>query len=92
MEWQANYFASCLLLPVHHFKGSFFALLRELNVKNRSFGPLFLDEQACNQRTFYRITDALKLHYDAPRSAVALRLKSLGLLNDESGLTRRLST
>jgi Zn-dependent peptidase ImmA (M78 family) len=82
MEWQANHFASCLLLPKESFVSDFFALVREYDLKDHGYGVLFVDEQPCNQHAFYVITDSLRLKYDVSRSAVEIRLKKFGLLKD----------
>ncbi|WP_437727720.1 ImmA/IrrE family metallo-endopeptidase [Sorangium sp. So ce861] len=82
MEWQANHFASCLLLPQKNFVADFFKLAKEHDLEDRGYGMLFVDEQSCNQINFYRITDSLRLKYDVSRSAVEIRLKYFGLLND----------
>lgn len=83
MEWQANYFASCLLLPRKRFVAKFLEQLKKRNVENRGHGVLFVDRQKCNVRNFLAITDALRLEFDVSRTAVEIRLRKLGLLNDE---------
>ena len=82
MEWQANYFASCLLLPAKPFIRDFNSKLIELGLRNRGFGFLYLDHQLCNIQNFYNITNALKLQYRVSRSVIKFRLKKLGLLNE----------
>ncbi len=37
MEWQANHFSSCLLMPKAAFKSSFFFVLQRLNLQNRAY-------------------------------------------------------
>lgn len=87
MEWQANYFASCLLLPTTPFAADFFNVTESLGLRNRGFGALYLDEQQCNLESFYRVTHTLKTQYKVSREVVKLRLKKLGLLN-EIGISR----
>jgi hypothetical protein len=82
MEWQANQFASRLLLPRTPFVLDVLKLVEERNLRDRGHGILFVDEQRCNQDSFYRVTDGLRLKYDVSRSAVEYRLKELGVLND----------
>lgn len=82
MEWQANQFASCLLLPRKHFIRDCYSAAEECDLKNRGHGFLFVDHQMCNAHNFYFMTNLLRLKYDVSRRAVALRLKRLGLLND----------
>jgi Zn-dependent peptidase ImmA (M78 family) len=82
MEWQANYFASCLLLPKEQFEKEFFrqALLHELS--DRGYGLLFLDDQRCNIDTFYKVTAPMMQKFLVSRSVVKLRLLKLGFLNE----------
>jgi Zn-dependent peptidase ImmA (M78 family) len=82
MEWQANCFASCLLLPRRPFINDFLRLIQQLGIKDRGFGLLYLDEQECNKEAYYHLTDILKSKYKVSRSVVRIRLKKLGLLND----------
>jgi Zn-dependent peptidase ImmA (M78 family) len=81
MEWQANYFASSLLLPREHFVHDFFEIVDDLNLVNR-FGPLFVDHQRCNQDNFIIVTNKLMQKYDVSRTVVEIRLKNCGLMND----------
>lgn len=87
MEWQANYFAACLLLPTRQLATDFLAITESIGLKNRGFGALYLDHQSCNIQNFYRVTDVLKTKYQVSREVVRIRLKQLGLLTEKSGLT-----
>ena len=80
MEWQANYFASCLLLPRHSFLTDFADIIAGLELKNRGFGVLYVDNQKCNLDNFYSVSNFLKNKYAVSRSVVKHRLKKLGLL------------
>lgn len=82
MEWQANYFASCLMLPRRPFINDFLRLTQQLDIRDHGFGLLYLDEQKCNKDDYYRLTDVLRSKYKVSRSVVTIRLKKLGLLND----------
>jgi Zn-dependent peptidase ImmA (M78 family) len=82
MEWQANYFASCLLLPTSQFVADFFSVAESLGLRDRGFGALYVDDQPCNLNNFYKVTYILKMKYQVSRAVVKLRLKKLGLLNE----------
>ncbi len=82
MEWQANQFASSLLLPKTEFIKSFIFLLDKYEVKNRGFGVIYLDEQQCNKNIFYKISTSLMLRFNVSRTVVKIRLKKLGLINE----------
>jgi Zn-dependent peptidase ImmA (M78 family) len=82
MEWQANYFASSLLLPERQFIADFLSLTESLGLKDRGFGLLYLDEQACNVQSFFYVTGILKDTYKVSREVVKLRLKRMGFLTE----------
>lgn len=82
MEWQANHFASCLLLPRSVLVPDFLALAESYDLEDRGHGMLFVDEQRCNQDNYYAVTGSLMSKYNVSRTAVKLRLERLGLLND----------
>ena len=82
LEWQANFFASCLLLPRDSFVASSLEKAHEMDLINRGHGLIFLDQQPVNIHNYQLFTSALMTDYEVSRTAVSIRLKSLGLLND----------
>lgn len=90
MEWQANYFASCLLLPREPLLAYFHTLAKQLDLRNRGFGYIYLDDQPCNRHDYNRVTARLMLEYWVTKSAVKTRLQALGLLTDARNKERRL--
>jgi Zn-dependent peptidase ImmA (M78 family) len=90
MEWQANYFASCLLLPKNTFTPDFLTLTQARGLSNRGFGILFVEDQRCNQENYYAVTNSLKFKYKVSRSVVKVRLERLGLLNDKRTSLKRI--
>ena len=92
MEWQANSFASCLLLPRERFLRLFIHATNQLQLRDRGFGPLFVDDQRINLHNFYSVTNRLKSEFDVSRTVVMIRLEQLRLLNDSRHSPRRLQT
>lgn len=92
MEYQANIFASCLLMPRNHFVEDFKRITEWLNIPDRGFGKLFLDSQLCNYQNYERVTHELMKRYGVSRLAVAIRLDSLGLLRDVRSPKRKVQT
>lgn len=88
MEWQANYFASCLLLPTEQLLESFRSELIKRAVVDRGYGPLYLDDQPCNVDAFYAVTTPIMNKFNVSRSAIKIRLKHLGLLTENQALKR----
>lgn len=82
MEWQANYFASCLLLPREEFEKEFFRQAQIHGLSDRGHGLLYLDEQKCNIDTFYKVSAPLVNKFQVSRTVVKLRLMKLGFLNE----------
>ena len=80
LEWQANCYASCILMPRAAFTAAFRMCLVESGIKDRGFGQLYLDQQPCNVRAFYTVASELGLQFRVSKTAVRLRLAQLGLL------------
>lgn len=84
LEYQANVFASCLLMPRQAFVGDVQRIATMLDIRDRGFGLIYLDHQDCNRQDFYRLTGALMERYAVSRAAAAIRLETLGLLRHPS--------
>ncbi|MBX5604925.1 ImmA/IrrE family metallo-endopeptidase [Pseudomonas aeruginosa] len=82
LEWQANHFSSCLLLPEDSFLESFYAISDRIGLSDKGYGALYLDDQACNYESYSKVSGYLKGRFGVSRSAVRYRLIELGLLND----------
>jgi Zn-dependent peptidase ImmA (M78 family) len=82
MEFQANYFASCLLMPRTNFIEDFRRLAQTRDILDKGFGALYLDNQRCNLESYELITNALMRAYGVSRTAATIRLEALGLLRD----------
>jgi hypothetical protein len=80
MEWQANRFASYLLLPEQDLLWSVRQKATELGISDRGHGLLYLDAQPYNRHAFYAVTGHIMRKYDVSRTVVSIRLKELGLL------------
>ena len=88
LEWQANYFAACVLLPRRALVRAFCRFALEHGIKDRGWGFLFLDQQPCNQYDYYLTTNHLKTMFAVSRSALTLRLQEVGILKDAYGIRR----
>jgi Zn-dependent peptidase ImmA (M78 family) len=82
MEWQANYFASCLLLPTDRLVKSFLLGAARHSLADRGHGLLYLDRQRCNVSAYYAVTEPIMTEFNVSRSVVKIRLKQLGLLHE----------
>jgi Zn-dependent peptidase ImmA (M78 family) len=82
MEWQANYFASCLLMPRQNVYTDARSLMQGLQLRDKGFGTLYVDSQACNLQNYSQVTGVLMKKYEVSRAAITFRLEELGLLVD----------
>lgn len=82
MEFQANFLASCILIPRINVIADFRELIKELNIPNKGYGTLFVDKQPCNLESYEKITTHLMQRYGVSRRAITIRLEDLGLLVD----------
>lgn len=80
LEWQANTFASCLLMPTEEFQTAFGLLLQHLGIRNRGHGPLYLDSQKDNVIQFHAVCNSLSNYFNVSKTAIRLRMRVLGLL------------
>jgi hypothetical protein len=83
LEWQANQYASCLLMPKSAFVAAFRKHLVASEIPDRGFGAFYLDDQPCNNQAFFVVASKLMLEFGVSKTAVRLRLMQLGLLVDE---------
>ncbi|CAM4318505.1 ImmA/IrrE family metallo-endopeptidase [Flavobacterium terrigena] len=98
IEWQANCFASSLLMPEHSIRAILILTQKELGIRNA--GRIFLDEQECNKSDFDEVIKRLATHFNVSKISVEYRLNSLKLIEkpiynsnaeNEKELLRRLS-
>lgn len=88
MEFQANYLAAGILMPKHNVLSTFRGLARSLELSDRGFGSLYVDDQPCNLQTFEIVTRNLQQRFGVSHTAATIRLKSLGLLRDARKASR----
>lgn len=84
LEFQANYLASCTLMPKEAFLKHFIEIYEKLGLKPRGKVFLYNDSQECNKIIVNNILVKLSRHFNVSKKAVEIRLKDLELLYDES--------
>lgn len=80
LEWQANMFASCLLMPRDEFLMALGLLIKHHEIRNRGHGDLYLDGQRDNVNNFRMIAAALSEYFRVSLTAIRLRMKALQVL------------
>jgi Zn-dependent peptidase ImmA (M78 family) len=92
LEIQANIFASYLLLPDEKFISKFFEFCSLLGIRDRGFGLIYVDDQAVNLHLYIDVTMRLSEYFDVSQTAVEIKLRNLGLINDQRSKLRKLGT
>ncbi|HGO9799684.1 ImmA/IrrE family metallo-endopeptidase [Pseudomonas aeruginosa] len=80
LEWQANIFASSLLMPREDFLAVLKLLVEHHGIKNRGHGILYLDGQRDNLESFRLVASAMSVYFKVSLTAIRLRMKALGVL------------
>ena len=73
-EVEANYFASCLLMPLDLIHPVFARFMQG----QRLSGVLYVDKQQCNFMAYKQCIRVFQLHFTASETAIRFRLVSLG--------------
>ncbi len=78
IEWQANKFAACLLIPSSNLKVHL--VLKQMQLGISKYGHIYLDKQPINQKDFRQIIDYLTVQFNASRTSIEYRLRELYLI------------
>ena len=83
MEAQANMFASNLLLPDEQFIKMTAIYRRILDVRDRTHGYVYVDNQPCNYTVYDELLSKLSTYFQVSKQVVELKFKKLNMLNDQ---------
>ena len=83
IEWQANQFASSLILPRVSILKWLYHTQDEKGIRK---GKLYLNDQESNQRMFYDIVKHLAYIFNVSRTSVIYKLKEMNLIEENSRL------
>lgn len=83
LEFQANYLASCLLVPKDQLAKNFSKIYDESGLKRRGVFWIYLDNQPENKMMANNIVSKLARHFNVSKSVIKIRLVDFGLLHDE---------
>lgn len=83
LEFQANYLASCLLVPSEQLAKAFLRIYSELGLKRRGVFWIYLDNQPENKMIANNVVSKLARYFDVSKSVIKIRLIGFGLLHDE---------
>jgi Zn-dependent peptidase ImmA (M78 family) len=90
IEWQADYFAACLLMPEPAVKRAFYQCygcgpLRLYNVKSAFCGPICFDPCVENWPQIAGMVKKVGAFSNVSNQAMIIRLQDLGLVKNETG-------
>lgn len=85
IEWQANRFAECLLMPCETVRSLVVEKQKEMGIE-RNIGLIYLDDQVCNIKAYLTIRECLQNVYQVSKSVVEYRLSNLTILIDKRGI------
>ncbi len=83
VEWQANYFASCLAMPLRSF---LYFLERKQSEMGKTLGKVYVDDQKQNRVEFYELIKHLAYVFHVTQTSVIYKLNDMSLLIDKSNL------
>lgn len=83
LEFQANYLASCLLVPNDQLAKEFSKIYSNSGLKRRGVFWIYLDNQPENKMIANNIVSKLARYFDVSKSVIRIRLIGFGLLHDE---------
>lgn len=82
LEYQANIFASELLLPDHLFRTAVEVARNRHDIRDRSHGYIYVDNQLCNIEPYDKLLSELSSYFEVSKQAVEIKLLRMGLLTD----------
>lgn len=78
IEWQANCFASSLLMPELSFRAILILNQKDLGISKA--GKVFLDDQECNKSDYRELVKRLSSHFNVSKLSIEYRLNDLKLI------------
>lgn len=83
LEFQANVFASCLLLPREEFLKKIDELRNFFGMRDRGHGEIFVDNQSCNLDDYHKLISSASIFFETSKQVVEIRLKKMGKIVDQ---------
>lgn len=83
LEYQANTFASELILPEISFRMATDQFRKDLNIRNRGHGYIFVDDQPENVSLYDELLGRMRNHFSVSKRAIEIKFKKLRMLNDQ---------
>jgi len=81
IEWQANYFASTLIMPPAIFLARVYWCQQYLGL---SQGKIYLDDQPQNVKNYLELVKKLAYFFDVSKASIRYKLQEMNLINNQS--------
>ncbi len=78
IEWQANYFAACLLMPELPLRYHLIKFQTRAGISKQ--GRIYLDRQPVNWRDYYAIINYLSDHFNTTNTSLIYRLEEFNII------------
>ncbi|MDF2371752.1 MAG: ImmA/IrrE family metallo-endopeptidase [Rhizobiaceae bacterium] len=83
LEFQANTFASNLILPENIFSIVTAKYRERLNIKNRGFGYIYVDDQPYNYGIYNQLLSMLSSYFEVSKQVIEIKFGKMGMLTDK---------
>lgn len=83
LEWQANYFASCILLPKQMLYAGLKKIRTDLGLRLTHKGQLYVDNQNVTRSDYYNTLEGLSEYFMVSKTVIEIRLNELDLVHDK---------
>lgn len=83
LELQANLFASEIILPDQVFRLAAEVGCRRLQMRDIGFGYVYVDDKPWNYQPYNELISDLSQYFRVSKQATEIRLKKLGIVNDQ---------
>uniref|UniRef100_UPI004048E6D8 ImmA/IrrE family metallo-endopeptidase n=1 Tax=Roseivirga sp. TaxID=1964215 RepID=UPI004048E6D8 len=84
IEWQANYFGACLILPTTSLFARVMWFQEREGIPHK--GRIYVDHQRVNQIDFSNTVSFLSSYFNVTKTNIIYRLKQIGILTFEDGV------
>jgi Zn-dependent peptidase ImmA (M78 family) len=86
LEFQANSFASNLILPDEIFIRKTAEFRNLLGITDRGHGYIFVDDQPYNYQIYDQLLTQLLTYFEVSKQAIQYKLQKLGMLTDQRSI------
>lgn len=83
LEYQANAFAAELILPDTAFIQQTNRLRRDLDIKDRGHGYIYVDNQADNILIYNELLSRLSNYFEVSKQAIEVKMRKMKMLTDQ---------